>query len=92
MNSKARWSRICFFAGATALLVGALDPLEGAFVILAGAGLLAMSELLRGSERRHLGYWLTVLMLVATGVAAMLASARSAASGEEPAVQCGGGC
>jgi len=73
MNAKARWARISFYVGAIALFVGALDPLEGSFVILAGAGLLVASEFLRGPEQRRPGYWLTVSVLVATGVGAMLA-------------------
>lgn len=58
--------------GAIGLLVGAVDPLEGSFVILAGSALLWGSELMKGPGRRHLCLWTSVFVLIAVGVGAMI--------------------
>ena len=38
MNARKLWSRILIIVGSIAMLVGALDPLEGSLVILPGTG------------------------------------------------------
>jgi len=51
------------------MLLGAIDPLEGSPIILAGSGLAALAALLGKARRRRLLYW--ALALVAAGVGAM---------------------
>ena len=41
MDGAGRWSRILVVVGLVAMVIGALDPLEGALVILPGTGLVA---------------------------------------------------
>jgi glucose-6-phosphate-specific signal transduction histidine kinase len=70
------WPRILLIAGVLGMLIGAVDPLEGSVVILAGSALTALAALLGGSRYRVL---LGVsFVLVAAGVGAMfLLSGRS---------------
>ncbi|MCX6623185.1 MAG: hypothetical protein NTY38_19395 [Acidobacteria bacterium] len=62
-------SRLLVIAGLAGMLLGAVDPLEGSVIILAGAGVGALAAFLAGSRHRRLMYW--SFALVAAGVAAM---------------------
>ena len=64
-----RW-RTLMMAGVFLMLVGALDPLEGAFVSLVGSGLAAVAAYLDHSRRWPLLAW--AFALVSAGVAAMV--------------------
>jgi hypothetical protein len=64
------WSRILVLVGLIAMVIGALDPLEGSLVILPGIGLVALGAV-RG-DNRHRTLLLWSLGLVAVGVAAMV--------------------
>ena len=57
--------------GSIAMLVGALDPMEGSLIILPGSGLVALGTFLRQSERRLIAYRVCVFILIAIGVGAM---------------------
>ena len=69
MNGASRWSRILIIAGLVATVIGAVDPLEGSVVILAGTGLVALGARLDQSRYRVFLYW--SLVLVAVGVGAL---------------------
>ena len=71
--SKARavWSRILVTVGSIAMLVGALDPLEGSLAILPGSGLVAFGTFLGRCEGRLITYRVWVFVLIALGVGAM---------------------
>ncbi len=69
MNPGERWSRILVIVGLVAMVVGAIDPLEGSVIILPGTGLVALGALLGRSRYRKLLYW--SFALVAVGVGAM---------------------
>ena len=71
MHSGSRWSRPLHILGAIAMVVGALDPLEGAIVVVVGSALLLGSEISKEAARRHLGFWTSVFILVGVGVTAM---------------------
>jgi hypothetical protein len=71
MNARSVWSRILFIVGSVAMLVGALDPMEGSLVILPGSGLVALGTFLGQSERRFVAYRVWVFILIAIGVGAM---------------------
>ena len=73
MHLHPVWSRTLFWLGVVAFAGGALDPLEGAFVILAGSILLLVSARLPGAPLPRAGRWTLVTALIATGVTAMLA-------------------
>lgn len=53
------------------MLAGAIDPLEGSILILAGSGLTALGTLLGKEERRIVIYRISVFVLIAFGVGAM---------------------
>ena len=67
-NACGLWSRILMTVGGVAMLVGALDPMEGSVVILPGSGLVALGTLLSPSERRWITYRVLVFILIAIGV------------------------
>ncbi|MBI4470041.1 MAG: hypothetical protein HY650_12045 [Acidobacteria bacterium] len=69
MNRASRWSRILAIVGLVAMVIGALDPLEGSLVILPGTGLVALGAALGKSRHRILLYW--SFILVAAGVGAL---------------------
>jgi hypothetical protein len=71
MNARNLWSRILIVFGSIAMLVGALDPMEGSLIILPGSGLVALGTFLGQSERRLLAYRVWVFILIAIGVGAM---------------------
>ena len=52
MNARSLWSRILIMVGSVAMLVGALDPMEGSVIILPGSGLVALGTFLGQSERQ----------------------------------------
>ena len=65
------WSRILMLVGSIAMLLGAVDPMEGSIVILPGSGLVALGVFLGHGERRVIAYRLSVFILIAIGVGAM---------------------
>lgn len=69
MDASSRWSRPLVIGGLVAMLIGALDPLEGSLVILPGAAAAALGARLGGGRYRTLLLWSFVL--VAVGVAAL---------------------
>ncbi|HUK81360.1 MAG TPA: hypothetical protein VLZ12_01890 [Verrucomicrobiae bacterium] len=71
MNARKLWPRILIIVGSIAMLVGAVDPLEGSLVILPGCALVTLGTFLSNRERRVLVDWVCVFVLVATGVGAM---------------------
>lgn len=72
-NTRSLWSQILVGAGGVAMVVGALDPLEGSLVILAGSGLVTLGTWLGGSDRRLLVDWLWLFGLILFGVIALFA-------------------
>jgi len=71
MNACKLWSRILLIVGSIAMLLGALDPMEGSLVILPGSGLVVLGTFLGQSERRWIAYRVGVFILIAIGVGAL---------------------
>jgi len=69
--TRHRWPRVLAIIGLVAILVGAIDPLEGSLVILPGTALLAFAAWLVHSRHRRLLYW--AFAAVALGVGVMFA-------------------
>ncbi len=69
MISIRRRSRGLLITGLTAMIVGALDPMEGSLVILLGAGLAALGIRAGGSRFHALAT--LAFVLVAIGVGAL---------------------
>jgi hypothetical protein len=70
MNAR-RWSRPLLWIGTAALVLGAVDPLEGSLVIVAGAGVSVVAAHLGHLRGRQLLDW--GVGLATLGVAAMWA-------------------
>ena len=71
MSARRLWSRILFTVGGIAMLVGAIDPIEGSLLILPGSGLVALGTFLEQGERRWITYRVGVFVLIAIGVGAL---------------------
>lgn len=68
MNTRILWSRILNVVGFIAMLIGAIDPLEGAFIILPGSSLVALSAFLCRDRYRKLLYWAFTLIAFGVGI------------------------
>ncbi len=71
MNKPNVWSRVFLIAGSIAMVIGAIDPLEGSVIILPGSALFALGTFLDPGERRFAAYRLVVLILIAFGIVAL---------------------
>jgi hypothetical protein len=71
MNARGIWSRILVIVGSIAMLAGAVDPMEGSVVILAGSGLVALGAFLGQGERPLIAYRVWVFILILIGVGAL---------------------
>lgn len=69
MNKRKLWSRILYIIGLIAMIIGAVDPLEGSLIILPGSGLVALGAALFKSRHRTFVY--CAFGLTAIGVAAL---------------------
>lgn len=71
MDNRELWYSVLFTVGGIAMLVGAIDPMEGSLLILPGSGLVALGTYLRRSGRRLIVYRVWVFVLIAVGVGAL---------------------
>lgn len=69
MGKRILISRTCLIAGVVAMIAGAIDPLEGAPLILLGVAVSTLGATLAKARCRVLLYW--ALALVTLGVGAM---------------------
>jgi hypothetical protein len=70
-SARTPWSRILVLVGSLAMLLGAIDPMEGSLVILPGSGLVALGTFLGHGERRLIAYRVRVFILIAIGVGSL---------------------
>ena len=71
MNTTHRWVRFLLIAGYIAMLVGALDPMEGSLLILPGSGLVALGTFLGHEQRWIVIYRMLLFFLILIGVTAL---------------------
>ena len=71
MNTANLRTHIPLTTGYIAMLIGAIDPMEGSLAILPGSALVLLGSHLGHSERRLIIYRLWVFLLVLIGVAAL---------------------
>ncbi len=69
MTNRLRWAKILNIAGLVAMIIGAIDPLEGSVVILAGSLLALISAMIVHSKHLRLILWAFSLLVV--GVATL---------------------
>lgn len=88
MNHRRIWTRIFTVSGYLALLVGAIDLLDGAIAVLLGGGLVALGTVTGQAGRGQITYRFCVAGLIALGVGALWALSRAGgiggASGHSP--------
>ena len=63
MVKKAKWTRVIYIVGVVALIIGAIDPLEGSVLIIAGSALLALSTYVT-SDRHSKIFTISLIMIV----------------------------
>jgi hypothetical protein len=68
MRTRILWSKILVIVGLIAMVVGALDPLEGSLIILPGCGMSALSAMLSKSPHRRLLYCALVFIAIGVGL------------------------
>jgi hypothetical protein len=66
MKNKIKWTRVVYITGVIALIIGALDPMEGSVVIAFGSVLIALSTYL--THDRHWKIFLLSLIMILFGV------------------------
>jgi multisubunit Na+/H+ antiporter MnhB subunit len=66
MKEKTKWTRIIYIIGVIALIIGALDPMEGSVVIASGSALVALSTYLTHDRQRKI--FLLSLIMILIGV------------------------
>jgi len=71
MNAVSPWPRVLITAGYIAMLVGAIDPMEGSLLILPGGGLVALGAFVGQVEKQLRLYRLWTFLLITFGVAAL---------------------
>ncbi len=69
MKEKIVWTRIIYIIGGIALIIGALDPMEGSVVIVAGSAALAFSTFL--TKDRQFKMFLTTAIMIIVGVSSL---------------------
>jgi len=66
MKEKINWTRIIYIIGVIALIIGAIDPMEGSVVIAGGSILVAFSTYLK--HDRHWKLFLALSVFIVFGV------------------------
>lgn len=69
MKDKTKWIRIIYIIGVVSLIAGAIDPLEGSVLIVAGSSLIALSTYFL--HDRHRKFFLAALLAIVIGVIAL---------------------
>lgn len=69
MNIRSDWKRILYTVGVAAVIVGAIDPLEGSVVIAGGSALIVLSTWLMNDRYRKV--FLLAFILIVVGVVLM---------------------
>jgi hypothetical protein len=67
-----RWSLALLIAGLAAMVIGAIDPIEGAAIILPGSMVSALGARLGKARYRRLLYWACGLIAAGVGALAVL--------------------
>jgi hypothetical protein len=71
MNTAKPWTRFLLIAGYIAMLVGAIDPMEGSLLILPGSALVALGTYFSDEQRPMFSVRLRAFILILIGVGAL---------------------
>jgi NADH:ubiquinone oxidoreductase subunit 6 (subunit J) len=66
MKKKINWTRVIYIIGVIALIIGAVDPMEGSVVIASGSTFIALSTFL--THDRHWKIFLVSFIMISIGV------------------------
>lgn len=66
MNAKSDWKHVIYIFGIIAMILGAIDPLEGSVLVVLGSTLLGLSTYLK--RDRHWKIFLISTLLIFVGV------------------------
>ncbi|MCX6253574.1 MAG: hypothetical protein NTV31_03755 [Bacteroidia bacterium] len=66
MKQKIKWIKVLYIIGIVAMIIGAVDPLEGSVVILAGSAFVSLSTFL--NKDRHRKIFLISFLMIIIGV------------------------
>jgi len=69
--SRINWPRLLTTVGNICILVGAVDPMEGSFLILPGSGLIALGFFVSPDKKHLITYRMWAFFLIAFGVVAL---------------------
>jgi hypothetical protein len=69
MKEKTQWIRFVFISGIVALIIGAIDPMEGSIVIVVGGICLALSTFLM--QDRYKKIFLAAGVMILVGVSSL---------------------
>jgi hypothetical protein len=67
MEKRISFNKIIFIIGVIALIIGAIDPLEGSIIILFGSGLLALSTSLSKDKNKYCFLVLFIMIVFGFG-------------------------
>ena len=84
--SAERWSKVLVNVGYSAMLLGAVDLMEGSLLILPGSALVLAGTFFEPGPRRHLAHRISVFLLLAVGIGAMFALSTVGGLGGESGV------
>jgi len=71
MNKAIPWARILLITGYLAMIIGAIDPMEGSLLILPGSGLVVLGTCISGQPRPIVIFRMWVFLLILIGVTAL---------------------
>jgi multisubunit Na+/H+ antiporter MnhB subunit len=66
MKNKTNWTRLIYIFGIVALIIGAIDPLEGSVIISIGCILIGLSTYI--TQDRHWKIFMASLVMILFGV------------------------
>ena len=66
MKQNNNWIKVLFIIGIIAMIIGAVDPLEGSVVILAGSAFISLSAFLK--KDRHWKLFMVSFLMIIIGV------------------------
>ena len=66
MKTSVKWVRVVYVVGVIALLIGAIDPMEGSVVIAIGSLLIALATYI--AKDRHQKLFLMTMVMILVGV------------------------
>ena len=68
MKEQALWKRLLYIVGIVALIIGAIDPLEGSVLICGGAILISVAVLAAHDRHRYVFLGASIAIIIGTAM------------------------